>query len=54
VKCPSCGYPGARYKVSRRRLWKGRSAKGSESSLESRKDFKAHCPRCWKEWIEDD
>lgn len=51
MNCPNCGYPRAKYDVSRKALWKGHR---TESSLTrktiARTDFKAHCPRCGHKW----
>lgn len=45
MKCPRCGYFGAKYTVSRKKKWKGKGTY-SESAGEPRKDFTADCPKC--------
>jgi len=52
MKCKFCGSPRAKYKVSRKKFWKGRSAKGFGHSSEPRKDFTVYCPDCKKEYVE--
>lgn len=45
MKCPNCGGT-AKYKVSRKKLWKRKSAK----TKEPRKDFTAKCTKCGYEF----
>lgn len=46
MKCPKCGNSKARYKRSRRNLWKGRSKLSTRQSQKAREDFRAKCDKC--------
>lgn len=50
MKCLKCGYPRAKYVVSRKHLWKGRPS--GERSLEPRKDFRVKCPKCGAKYVD--
>lgn len=46
MKCPKCGSPKARYKISRRKNWKGRGASSFGESKKPRENFDGECPEC--------
>lgn len=49
MKCPKCGSPRARYKVSRRKNWKGQGASTFGESKKPRMNFEVKCPKCgWR------
>jgi len=58
MKCPNCGYPRAKYEVSRKHLWRQFKAKTSGERIkksEPRQNHKASCSKCgWQGTIHDE
>lgn len=54
MKCQVCGNLKARFVVSRKKFWKGRSrTKYGEKGIEPRTDFRVKCPECGAEYIDE-
>jgi len=51
MDCPNCGYPRAKYDVSRKVLWGGhRTESSSIRKTSARTNFNAYCPKCGYKW----
>jgi len=55
MECLKCGYPKARYVVSRKHLWGGHKGKREFGAAKSapRTDFRVKCPKCGAAYEDD-